>query len=293
MKPRHFTPLIACLGLSLLLVSGLSAPAAAQPEHVNLTRFTFATQTVELQKADGSISSAEFLFEAVLYPDGRANGGWGTWEHGTLDVLTLYRVVEGRVISDNRIGPFYTFTAKRLSPLSEDELTVILRPSPGSVPTGTVTFFIDGIAQAPLSFEARGRVLSLSAASFSFGYINAPPQTVVVQTHRGSYTANIENVALVFPSGGAIGLLALSGPDGEPQDFHVVAGDIQFRAGAAPTILLRAREADRDAAPGDDIIIIIRPGPEPFEPCRIYDIAGTNVGLVRFEAQSSITVFRD
>ena len=54
------------------------------------------------------------------------------------------------------------------------------------------------------------------------------------------------------------------------------------------TWTLQARAVN---APGDEITVIIRPDPLHSEPCRIYDILGTQVGTVRFEAQASITIF--
>ena len=51
---------------------------------------------VQASKSDGTMVSGEFAAEMFLLPDGRANGGWGLWEHGSTDALTLYRVVEGR-----------------------------------------------------------------------------------------------------------------------------------------------------------------------------------------------------
>lgn len=306
MKPKYFTLPLAYLGCLWLLLGDFSAPTA-QARSFYYNRIVFSYQMTKDYRADGNIVSVEFIFEATLSPDGRANGAWGLWERGTPDVLTLYQVVEGRVSSDNRSnGPFFEFKSKRLSPLPGDEITINLRPAAGQVPTGTVTFIVDGIPSAtgePLSFVAKGQVLPHSPASSvtdlvidRFNYINAPPQTVIVQTLRGSYTASFENVALVLPSAGAIGLLALAGPDGRLQNFHVMAGETQFRNGVAGRVLLRARPVDAAGStrfPSPLPVLIVIADQQDFsEPCRIYDILGTQVNVpLRFEAQASFTVF--
>ena len=297
-KAKHFTLLIACLGLLLPLCVGLAVPAAAQSAE-NVWKLDVPSQVVEVRHADGSISSAEFLSEIILLPDGRANGGWGMWERGTPDVLTLNRVFEGRVISDDRIGPFFEFKAQRLSPLPRDELTITLRPAPGQgFGDGSVRFLtgsIQGAAGEPLSFVAKGKVLQLppdSSADFNLGYISAPPQTVVVQTLRGMYTANFENVALVFPGGRASGLLVLSTLDGALSTFQVVAGLMQVRDDSASVVLLRARGMDARSAAGDEITVIVRPSTLPHQEDLIYDIAGTQVHA-HFEAQGGILIIRD
>ncbi len=305
MKLRSFTLPLAYLVLSLLWLAGLTAPAAAQAQVINFSKIIFATQTVEVRKADGSIANAEFLFEAVLHPDGRANGGWGMWELSTPPALTLYRIVGGRVSSDNRSGPFFEFKAQRLSPLPSDEITISLRPVPGqngSNPKGQWTMVVqDAAARELLSFVAEGRVRPVSPIPTltdlvidSFGYINALPQTVVVQTSRGSYTANFENVALVFPSGNAIGLLALSGPDGTLRNFRVLAGEVQFHNGVVSRVLLHARQVDTEGPTRSPlpVLIVLADRQDVSEPCRIYDIAGTQVHA-HFEAQANITIFRN
>jgi hypothetical protein len=49
---------------------------------------------------------------------------------------------------------------------------------------------------------------------------------------------------------------------------------------------------ENDLTPGDAIMIMIRPHPDPSEPCRIYDIAGTQVNsTVHFEAEALVTRF--
>ncbi len=298
MRPKHFTLLIANLALSLGLLSGLSTRAAGQ-EPITPTFYVSSThQTVEVRKADGSISRADFLAEIILLPDGRANGGLGLLEHGTPDVLSLYRVSEGRVISDRRNAPFLEFKAHRLSPLPGALITVTLRPEFGD---GSVRFVLGPVDPGGvLSFEANGTVLELqpdSLPDFDLGYINAPPQIVVAQMPRGGYSAIFENVALVFPSVGAIGLMALSPTDNAPgsnQGFghwEVRLGRVFAAEDAATRVLLHAHAANT-RTPGGEIIITIRPDTELSEPCRIYDIAGTQVHA-RVEAQALITVFRN
>jgi hypothetical protein len=324
MKPRHFTLLIANLALSLGLLSGLSSPAAGQ-EPIAPTFYVSNThQMVEVRKADGSISSAEFLAEIILLPDGRANGGFGLLERGTPDVLSLYRVSEGRVSSDRRTGPTLEFTAHRLSPLPEagiqgslliakqqarrqiispdmDPAERLANPELPAVPAdGSVRFLLDPVDPGgTFSFEANGRVLQLppdSLPDFDLGYINAPPQTVVAQTPRGSYSAFFENVALVFPSVGAIGLLALSPTDNAPgsnQGFgrwEVSLGHISTHEDDT-RVLLHAHAANT-RTPGGEITVTIRPDTDRSEPCRIYDWVGTQVHA-SFEAQAVITVFRN
>jgi hypothetical protein len=300
MKPRYFTLPLAYLGCLWLLLGALSAPAA-QARSFYYNRIAFNYQLTKDYKADGSIVSAEFIFEATLSPDGRANGAWGMWERGTPDVLTLYRIVEGRVRSDGQTRPFFEFKSQRLSPLSEDEITINLRPAAsqsGQLYKGQWTLTVqDAAARALSSFGAEGMLRpsapsSVSPSSFSFSYINAPPQTVVVQTLRGSYTANFENVALVFPSGGAIGLLALAGADGRLQNFHVMAGETQSRNGVVGRVLLRARAVDTAGSSSPLPVLMVIADQQDFsEPCRIYDILGTQVGPAHFEAQASFTVF--
>jgi hypothetical protein len=305
MKPNHFTLAFAYLNLLWLLLGGLSVPAAAQGNTAavqgrGVFTITFqgplGVQTVEVHHADGSISSAEFAGEFILYPDGRANGGWGLRELGTAPALTLYRVVAGQLTSDN----IFTFTAQSLSPLPADEITISLRPALGQfVPTGSVKFTIDGIPSAtgePLSFVTQGRVLELptgSSPDFHPIYINAPPQTVVVQTLSGSYTANFANVALVFPSGDAIGTLELPAPSGNDLFVSRSGTGILKSTDSGTTwslIMQRARAENAKLGPGDEIIITIRPDPAATEPCRIYDIVGSQVNA-QFEAQASITIF--
>jgi hypothetical protein len=291
MKLTAFPKTIFCL--ALLLLGGLSAPVAAQ--ELRVRKIDVMHQTVEVLHADGSISSAEFLSEMILLPDGRANGGWGMWERGTPDVLTLYRVVEGRVSFDGRRGPFFEFKAQRLSPLPGDEITISLHPAGGGTPTGAVTFRVDGAGDT-FSFEAKGKVLQLppdSSADFNLGYISAPPQTVVVQTLRGSYTANFANVALVFPSVGAIGLLELTAPGGELVHYGAFDGRGIYRStDSGHTWVQVTLQLRRLGAPPQEeaAIAIIRPAPAPAQECLIYDLLGTEVHA-HFEAQGVFSLF--
>lgn len=122
------------------------------------------------------------------------------------------------------------------------------------------------------------------SVDWDFVAISAPPQTVVVRTPRGSYTANFENAALVYPSGRASGVLALSKPDGALWRFHVFAGRVQFRDGTVTGVLLRAGAEDRGADPGDEITVVIRREPVLPQECLIYDLLGSQVHA-RFEAE--------
>jgi len=299
MKLKHFTYSFAYLSLLLPLLGGLSVPAAAQVGgHTLFVREH--TRIAEVHHADGSISSAEFAAELILHPDGRANGGWGLRELGTADVLTLYRVVEGRASSDHQ-GPFFEFKSQRLSPLPGDGITIILHPLANphlpTVSTGSVTFRVDvsdPLAGGTLSFVAPGQVLphpdipSVTEVFDRSSFINAPPQTVVVQTPRGSYTAYFMNVALVFPSGGVFGLLELAAPSGEVVRYHHHGPGVYRSIDGGATWALHARAGST----GDEITIINRSAPDASEPCRIYDILGTQVNApLRFEAHADITIF--
>jgi hypothetical protein len=299
MNTQSLRMLIVNLVLGLTLLGGLSVSAA---EHVQITyyaRINIDDQVVELRKADGTLSSGEFLSEIILLPDGRANGGFGIWELGAPDVLSLYHVVAGHRDVDRRTGPFYSFRAERLAPLPATEITITLRPvqSQAPSPTGKVTFLIDSVSHdgAPLSFSANGQVnqdcvgpAPCDAALPEFGLVRALPQTLLVQTLTGNYTANFENVALVFSRGGAIGSLALSLPGGAVQNVHIVGGNIQFRNGEATGAWLRGRtpSTGADQLP---VLMVIANQESPSEPCRIYDILGTQVGPSRTEVQGRIT----
>jgi hypothetical protein len=290
----------------LMLLGGLSVSAAEHAQITYFARITIDDQVVELRKTDGTISSGEFLSEIILLPDGRANGGFGIWELGAPDVLSLYHVVEGQRSVDRRTGPFYSFRAERLEPLPATEITITLRPVQSQVPTptGTVKFLItleftdnDSIGPdgAPLRFNANGQVSQgcvgpapCDAALPEFGLVRALPQTLLVQTLTGNYTATFENVALVFSRGSAVGSLALSLPGGALQNVHIGGGNIQLRNGEAMGAWLRGRTINPEADPLP-VLMVIANQESASEPCRIYDILGTQVGPARTEVQGRIT----
>jgi hypothetical protein len=310
MRIKHFTLTFAYLSLLLLLLGGISVSSVvhARGSIVNPTvdRIRIVT-TVDVDKADGSVVPAEFLCEIFLSADGRANGGLGLRELGPGNALTLYRIVEGQV-SDN----VYTFSGFRFSP-PEGAVTVIFRrlPDPNSplAPAGSVRFIstiIDSGAGGTFSFVTHGQVFPKpndlpTLTDFvigGFSYIDAPPQTVEVKTNRGSYTAVFQNVALVFPSVGAIGWLELAAPEGTTPGSNQVFGRWQITEGRTINggregkyLFLRPRPYDNESTSGEGITILVRPEPGATEPCRIYDIAGTQVGSLEFEAQASITIF--
>jgi len=155
MKMRR---LLIHLAVGLALLSG-STVLADELVHFSFNKIEFPYQTVEVRKADGSTSSAEFASEIILLSDGRGNGGFGIWERGTPDTLSLFRVVSGSISVERRTGPFFEFKAQRLTPLPANEITVRFDPSPGNTPTGTVTFFIDGI---PASDGSPLRIIAAS-----------------------------------------------------------------------------------------------------------------------------------
>ena len=307
MKPKHFTLLIPSLGLLLLLIGALAVPAAAQStlESQKFWSISVPAQTVEVRDANGDVFSAEVLSEITLAPDGRANGGLsilliGTGEvnaTGTPPVLTFYQIFEGRVSSDRRTGPFFTFKGQRLPAVPGNEITVVVQgPAPGQShpPAGRVIFTVDG-NEPPLVFAPSGIRIAMADSSvrsvqpidadFDFGAVNTPPQMVLVQTLGGSYTASFENNALVFPGGRASGLLTLAGPDGAPRKCQVVAGNVLLRDGSVIAVLLRARAANTTAA-GDEIALVIHPSPLLGEDL-IYDLLGSQ-GATHFEAQGRI-----
>src|SRR5262245_16054182 len=265
MRVRGFKPLLVCVTLILVFLAARSAPASAEEQIVfQFRELKFHSQTVEVRHAGGNTSRAEFLSEMILLPDGRATGGFGLWEDGAPNGLLLYRVVAGR--TTNRGGPFYEFQARRLSPAaSEDEITISLHPVPGHVPEGSVTFFIDGVSSPGgevLSFEAGGTVHSharshsptATLSDFVTGsfFINAPPQTVVVETRGSSYTAVFENVALVFPDGDAIGLASLS-----QSEIRFTGGNLHFPDGEFMGALLHGRTSDTRTSQPLPVLMVI------------------------------------
>jgi hypothetical protein len=310
MRLKHFTLPLAYLSFLLLWLGVLSAPVAAQPERGFFLVTFDRPEPVTVHHADGSISRAEFVAEFIFYPDGRANGGWGLRGLGTAPApaLTLYRVVAGQLSSNNIL----TLTGQRLSPLPAEEITIRLQPSPAGQsavpPAGSVRFLVDMIPSAdgePISFVTEGQVLppppspTPTLTDFVIGnfvYINAPPQTVVVQTPSGSYTAYFTNVALIFPSGAAIGSLTLAEPEGSTAEsnqgfgrWEIFAGRVLSRFPEGKYLLLRARPLDTKHAAGGEITIILRPGPDPSEPPK-YWVFGTELPP-HFEAQTSVVIF--
>jgi hypothetical protein len=135
---------------------------------------------------------------------------------------------------------------------------------------------------------------SASAQSEDWRYIAviAPMQTVEVHTSRGEYTANFETIVLVYPDGKASGLLTLSRPDSAGRSnqgfgkWEVTLAHVLDRA-EGKYLSMRARPLDR--TPGDEITVVISPD-SASEPCRIYDIVGTQVNALHFEAQTRFEV---
>ena len=117
----------------------------------------------------------------------------------------------------------------------------------------------------------------------TFGLVHGEPQTVLVETFTGNYTASFENVALVLSKGRAIGSLVLSSPSGSPQRIRIKGGEIDFDHGNVSW--LRGQTTSADPLP---VLMVIANQDFLSEPCRIYDIAGTQVPA-HFEAQARIT----
>ena len=118
--------------------------------------------------------------------------------------------------------------------------------------------------------------------------ISAPPQTVEVRTPRGGYLAVFQEEVQVYPNGAASGFLDLSEPDGRPRRFQVIAGHAQVHGDVTGRITGLA--VDPADPTGHAFVVHIRP--VPSEPCRIYDIAGTQVNA-HFEAETLIEVIRN
>ena len=269
-----------------LLSLGIFAPSILAQTSFAYQRIKAGYQPVEVRKADGSVFTAEFLSEFVLFSDGRANGGFGMWGPLGSDVLSLYRVTEGR-----NNGPFWTFKGSRLAAESADLITINARAGGGGAPTGTVTFIIDGANGLHLTFSVRAEISDGCTGDGrctdtlpQFGLVRADSQTVVVETFTGNYTASFENVALVLSDGNAIGSLVLSSPNGSLQRIRIKGGEIDFRNGNVSWLRGQATTT-ADPLP---VLMVIANQDSPTEPCRIYDIAGTQVHA-HFEAQGRIT----
>ena len=292
MKSKLCKQIIVYLALNLFLLAGISVPVAA--EVTSLTKIEFSTQTVRLRRTDGSVSSARFLAEIILLQDGRANGGFGIWEQDSPDGLSLYRIVEGK-----KNGSRFLFKAQRLSPLPALEITVTFEPAPDSGPTGSVTFFIDGVRgtdDQPLNLVANATLeqnrasLGVLDAYFNFVFINAPPQTVEIASVTDLIISPFNTVALVFPNVGAIGFMRFEALKRDSVEYHYGTGVYKTTDGGQAWMF--AATAANSLTPSDAIMIMIRPHPDPSEPCRIYDIAGTQVNShLHFEAETLVTRF--
>ena len=281
MKSKHLRPFVY-LYVAFLSLGYFAPLTSAQTFAYGKIEIEYAE--VPVRRGDGSVFTAEFVAEFVLFEDGRATGGFGMW--GLLDpnVLSLYRVTEGR-----NNGPYWSFKAARLAAEPADQITIEARVGGGSVPTGTVTFIIDGTNGLHLTFSARALINDgckggrCTDPPPTFGLVRAEPQTVLVETFTGNYTASFENIALVLSEGRAIGSLVLSGPNGVLQKIRIKGGEIDFRNGNVSW--LRGQTTTADPLP---VLMVIANQDGPTEPCRIYDIAGTQVPA-HFEAQGRIT----
>jgi hypothetical protein len=283
MKLRQLRP-IFYFAIVVLSLGGFAPSTSAQTSFA-YQKIKVGYQPVQVRRGDGSVFTAEFLAEFILLSDGRANGGFGIWDLEGKDVLSLYRVTEGK-----NNGPFWTFKATRLAAEPADLITIEARVGGGSVPTGSVTFIIDGVNGLHLTFNVRAEINDgctggrCTGPLPQFGLVRAEPQTVLVETFTGNYTANFENVALVLSEGRAIGSLVLSSPDGSLQKIRIKGGEIDFRNGNV-SWLRGQTSTTADPLP---VLMVIANQDGPTEPCRIYDIAGTQVPA-HFEAQGRIT----
>lgn len=281
MELKHLRP-IFYLAVVFLSLGYFTSPTAAQTFHY--TKIEMSYREAPVARGDGSVFTADILAEFVLFEDGRANGGFGMWGLAGPNVLSLYRVTEGR-----NNGSFWTFKATRLAAEPADQITIQARVGGGSGPTGTVTFIIDGINGLHLTFSAPALVNDGCKGGLcpdpppTFGLVHGEPQTVLVETFTGNYTASFENVALVLSKGRAIGSLVLSSPNGSPQRIRIKGGEIDFDHGNVSW--LRGQTTSADPLP---VLMVIANQDFLSEPCRIYDIAGTQVPA-HFEAQARIT----
>ena len=280
MKLKQLRP-VFYFAIVLVLLGHFAPSTSAQSFAYGKIEMSY--QRVDFRRGDGTVFNAEFLAEFILLSDGRANGGFGMWDLEGKDILSLYRVTEGR-----NNGPFWTFKATRLAAEPADTITINARVGGGSVPPGSVTFIIDGLNGLHLTFTAPGEVSDCSSRCTvpppQFGLIRAEPQTVLVESFAGNYTASFENVALVLSEGRAIGSLVLSSPNGSLQRIRIKGGEIDFRNGNVSWL---RGQTGGTANPLPATIRIVNVD-DPTEPCRIYDIAGTQVPA-HFEADGRIT----
>ena len=219
MKAKQLRPILY-VAVVLLSLGCFATSTRAQP-HFQYDKIQIDYSLVRYERGDGSVFTDEFLAEFVLFPDGRANGGVGLWGvRGS--ALSLYRVTEGR-----NNGPYWTFKATSLAAEPADQITIEARVGGGLVPQGSVTFVIHGTSGLHLTFSVPALVNDgcrggrCTDPPPQFGLVQADPQTVLVETVTGNYTASFENVALVLSKGRAIGSLVLSSPNGSPQRVRI------------------------------------------------------------------------
>jgi hypothetical protein len=122
--------------------------------------------------------------------------------------------------------------------------------------------------------------------------VDMPPQPVEVQTRRGSYMGVFQNIAQIGPNGRADGVLEVSAPSGEVLSFEVEAGYAFSHDGGRTVgfwLVLHAVGTDSRRGPA---FAIVQPAAQS-EPCRIYDILGTQVNTpLRVEAEGRIDIIR-
>jgi len=278
------------LTFCMVLLAVFALPAAAA-ENFAYQKLKFDHQLAEIRRSDGTVTPARFLGEMILLRDGRANGGFGIWEQSSPGSLTLYRVVEGK-----NNGPFFTFRGQRLFPLPAQQITVSLDTDKNIVPAGSVRFLVDSggvqLNLAPVgSISSGSGAVSVIDSEFSFANLNAPPQTVEVSSVTDIVISSFNSAGLVFPTVGAIGLFNLTNPGGPPGQYHYGTGVYKTMDGGLTWLLMAT--AENNLTPTDGIMIMVRPEPGSTEPCRIYDIAGTNTpSLKHFEAATVVTSYK-
>ncbi len=292
MKLKVFDRLLI---VAVLLCIPSVAWATQRIQTFQYSRFNFDSQAVELRKADGTVAAAKFLSEIIILKDGRANGGFGILETGPKEALSLYRVTEGR-----RTGLSFTFKGQRLFPLPALGVTVTFQWPQGTGPDGSVRFIIDlpipGDVNS-LSLTANGTIadgsssLDLINSDFTFASLDAPPQTVEIATLTDFVIGSFNSAALTFPTVGVIGTLDLTLPGATPAHYYYGPGVYKTMNGGSSWAFMAM--ADNRLIPGDRIMIMVRPHPDPSEPCRIYDILGTQTpSLKHFEAETLVTSFK-